>query len=346
MRDDDGSFTRSCHLPATAAMTIDWPRFVDLVRQHRRFLLTSHIRPDCDALGSELGMAGILEALGKEVRIVNGQTTPPNLAWIDPRRKIQAIGVDIQPAELADVEVYMVLDTSAWQQLGPMGDVLRVSTAKKIVLDHHVSSDDLGAEAFKNTAAEATGRLVVEAAGQLGVALTPDIATPLFAAIATDTGWFRFASTSGDTFRFGGQLVDAGVRPAEVYKSLYEQDTLARLRLVGRTLARTQAELAGRLVHTAILQDDFRATGALPSDSEDIINMTLGVTGTEVAVIFVEQPGGKFKVSFRSRSPVDCSRLAETFGGGGHKAAAGASVDGPFEAAQSRVLDAVRAAMQ
>ena len=78
-------------------------------------------------------------------------------AVLDPRRKIRAIGVDIQPAELADAEIFMVLDTSAWQQLGPMGDVLRVSTAKKIVLDHHVSSDDLGAEAFKNTAAEATG---------------------------------------------------------------------------------------------------------------------------------------------------------------------------------------------
>jgi bifunctional oligoribonuclease and PAP phosphatase NrnA len=327
-------------------MTIDWPRFVETIHQHQRFLLTSHIRPDCDALGSELGMAGVLEALGKEVRIVNGQTTPPNLAWIDPRRKIEAIGVDVQPADLTDIDLLMVLDTSAWQQLGPMGDVLRATTAQKIVLDHHVSSDDLGAEAFKNTSAEATGRLVVEAAGHLGVELSPDIATPLFAAIATDTGWFRFASTSGDTFRFGGQLVDAGVRPAEIYKSLYEQDSLPRLQLIGRTLARTQAELDGRLVHTAILQEDFRSTGALPSDSEDIINMTLGVAGTEVAVIFVEQTTGKFKVSFRSRSAVDCSRLAETFAGGGHKAAAGASVDGPLDAACSCVLDAVRAAMR
>jgi bifunctional oligoribonuclease and PAP phosphatase NrnA len=327
-------------------MTIDWPRFVETIHQHQRFLLTSHIRPDCDALGSELGMAGVLEALGKEVRIVNGQTTPPNLAWIDPRRKIEGIGVDVQPADLTDIDLLMVLDTSAWQQLGPMGDVVRATTAQKIVLDHHVSSDDLGAVAFKNTSAEATGRLVVEAAGHLGVELSPDIATPLFAAIATDTGWFRFASTSGDTFRFGGQLVDAGVRPAEIYKSLYEQDSLPRLQLIGRTLARTQAELDGRLVHTAILQEDFRSTGALPSDSEDIINMTLGVAGTEVAVIFVEQTTGKFKVSFRSRSPVDCSRLAETFAGGGHKAAAGASVDGPLDAACSCVLDAVRAAMR
>ena len=114
------------------------------------------------------------------------------------------INVDVQPAELADVEVLMVLDTSAWAQLGPMGEVIKATKAKKIVLDHHVSSDDLGAEQFKNVEAEATGRLVLEAAQHLGVKLSPEIATPLFAAIATDTGWYRFGSTRGDTFRAAG----------------------------------------------------------------------------------------------------------------------------------------------
>lgn len=325
---------------------IPWSRFVDLVRSHERFLLTSHIRPDCDALGSELGMAGILEALGKNVLIVNGQRTPPNLAWIDPRQRIKAIGADVQLADLNDRQVLLVLDTSAWQQLGDMAIVLRSTAAKKAVLDHHVSEDDLGAEAFKDTQAEATGRLVLEAAAQLGVPLTPEIATPLFAAIATDTGWFRFSSTSGGTYRAAGQLLDAGAKPTDIYRSLYEQDTLARLQLIGRTLARAQAELDGRLIYTAIFQDDFKATAALPSDTEDVVNLTLTVAGTQVAVIFVEQTTGKFKISFRSRSAVDCSRLAEQFGGGGHKAAAGATVEGPIEAAQHRVLDAVRAAMR
>ncbi|HUY88709.1 MAG TPA: DHH family phosphoesterase [Pirellulales bacterium] len=327
-------------------MPINWPRFVELVRTHQRFLLTSHIRPDCDALGSELGMAGVLEQLGKDVLIVNAQKTPPNLQFIDPQRKLKALGVDVQLADLEQIEVLMVLDTSAWAQLSDMGLVLRSTKAKKLVLDHHVSEDDLGAEPFKNTRAEATGRLVLEAAGQLGVTLTPEIATPLFAAIATDTGWYRFGSTTGDTYRFGGQLVDAGARPNEIYRSLYEQDTLARLQLVGRTLARTQSELNGRLVYTAVFQSDFQATGALPPDTEDVINLTLTVAGTEVAVILVEQPDGRFKLSFRSRSAVDCSRLAEIFGGGGHKAAAGAMTPGPFEAAQQKVLDAVRSAMR
>ena len=170
---------------------INWPRFVEIVQQHQRFLLVSHVRPDCDALGSELGMCGVLETLGKQVIICNGQATPPNLAFIDPQRKIKAIGVDMTAEGLADVEVLMVLDTSAWAQLGPMSDVIRTTAAKKIVLDHHKSEDDLGAESFKDVTAEATGRLVFEAAAQLGVPLTPAIAIPLFAAVATDTGYLR-----------------------------------------------------------------------------------------------------------------------------------------------------------
>ena len=226
-----------------------------------------------------------------------------------------------------------------------MGDVVKATKAKKIVLDHHVSSDDLGAEQFKNVEAEATGRLVLEAAQHLGVKLSPEIATPLFAAIATDTGWYRFASTRGDTYRAAGALVDAGARPFEIYNSLYEQDTLARLNLMGCVLCSAKTDLGGRLIYTIVQQSDFKTSGALPSDTEDIVNMTLNVGGTQVAVIMVEQPSGGFKISFRSRSQVDCSKLAEQFGGGGHKAAAGAFVPGPLAEAQKKVLDAVRTAM-
>lgn len=327
-------------------MTINWPRFSELIRSHQRFLLTSHVRPDCDALGSELGMAHVLEAIGKDVRIVNGQGTPPNIAFIDPEQRIGVINETVQPEELADREVLLVLDTSAWAQLGPMGDVLKTTKAKKLVLDHHVSSDDMGAEVFKNVQAEATGRLVMEAAEQLGVKLTEKMATPLFAAIATDTGWYRFGSASSDTYRLGAKLIDAGAKPAAIYNALYEQDTLGRMKLRGIILSRIVAELGGRLAHTHVFLDDFQKTGSLPSDTEDAINMLLAIAGTQFAVIFVELPNQSFKISFRSRCAVECSKLAEQWGGGGHKAAAGATISGPFQEVQSRVLDAVRQAMR
>ncbi len=325
--------------------TIDWPAFTELIAQHQRYLLTSHIRPDCDALGSELGMAGVLEALGKEVRIVNGQATPPNLVFIDPQQKIETIGQDVTPEELVDIEVLMILDTSAWAQLGPMGDVIRSTNARKVLVDHHVGEDDLGATPFKNTIAEATGRLVVEAAEHLGVALTKEIATPLFAAIATDTGWYRFGSTTSGTYRTAAKLVDAGAVPSDIFGALYERDSLARVKLRGRITERFVTELDGRLAHTSARLADFEQTGALPSDTEDVINIGLGVLGTEVAVILVELSSGGFKISFRSRCELNCNEVAKQFGGGGHKAAAGAFIDEPFDVAQQRVLDAVRAAM-
>lgn len=328
-------------------MTIDWPRFVEVVRAHQRFVLVSHIRPDADALGSELGMAGVLEKLGKQVKIVNGHATPRNLEFLDPERRIKTIGVNASASDVEGWDALMVLDTSAWAQLGPMADVVRAFPGKRIILDHHMSSDDLGAEVFKNTTAEATGRLVIEAADHLGVSITPEIASPLFAALATDTGWFRFRSLSADSFRWAARLVDCGAVPQEIYTALYERDTLARIQLIGRIMARTTTELDGRLVHTACFMDDFQATGAVPSDTEDVVNMTLAVAGTQVAVIFVEQQSGGYKISFRSRAAgVDCSKLAEQFAGGGHKAAAGAFLNEPYESAQKKILDAVRAAMK
>jgi phosphoesterase RecJ-like protein len=324
---------------------INWPRFAEIVRAHQRFLLVSHVRPDCDALGSELGMAGVLEAIGKTVKIVNGQATPPNLAFIDPAKRIGVIGQTVQPAELANIEVLMILDTSAWAQLGPMSDFIRAFPGKKLVVDHHVSEDDIGAEPFKNTQAEATGRLVVEAAEALGVKLTPEMAMPLFAAVATDTGWFRFGSASAGTYRVAAKLIDAGADPAVIYKALYEQDTIGRMKLRGRILARIETDFSGRLAQTYVLKEDFKETGSLPSDTEDMVNFCLAIKGTEVAVIFVEQQGGGFKISFRSRSKVDCSKLAEVYGGGGHKAAAGAFLQGPLAEVQPLVLDAVRQAM-
>lgn len=327
-------------------MPIDWPAFVEIVNSNETFLLTSHIRPDCDALGSELGMAGVLRSLGKNVQIVNGHPTPPNLTFIDPGNDIKVIGEDVQVEELKDMDVMIILDTSAWAQLGDMGEVVKTTNARKLIVDHHVSEDDLGAEPFKNTTAEATGRLVVEAADALGVELTAEIAKPVFAAVATDTGWYRFGSAKGDTYRLAARLCDAGADPTGIYGELYERDTEGRVRLRGLILSRAKTELDGKLVHTYVLAEDFGATGALPSDTEDAINLTMAIAGTEVAVILVGQLDGGFKLSFRSRCDVDCSKLAETFNGGGHRAAAGAFISEPFESAQPKILEAVRAAMK
>ncbi len=325
-------------------MGVNWKAFVDQVSHYETFVLVSHIRPDCDALGSELGMAEVLRSIGKTVRIINAHRTPPALQFLDPAGNIEVLGDNVEPENIS-ADCIMILDTSAWAQLGDMGDVIRGSRADKIVLDHHVGEDELGATMYKDYQAEATGHLVVQAADALNVPLTRSLSAPLFAAIATDTGWFRFGSVTSETYRVIARLVDAGVTPCEVYGDLYERDTLGRLRLRGLILSRTQSELGGALVHTYVQKEDFAEMGAEPSDTEDAINLTLAVEGTQGAVIFVGQLRGGFKLSFRSRCAMDCNEIAKQFGGGGHKAAAGAFQEGTLEEVQQRVLPVVRQAM-
>src|SRR5882757_5497895 len=174
-------------------MTIDWRPFTQLASEAKSFVITSHMRPDCDAIGSALGLALALRSLGKTVRIVNGDSVPPHIAFIDPNHDVQVLGRDVAATDVA-CDVHAVLDTSAWSQLGPMADIVQGSSARKINIDHHVSQDDLGATVFKDVTSESTGRLVLQAIDALGVNLTPEMAVPLFAAIGTDTGWFRFPS--------------------------------------------------------------------------------------------------------------------------------------------------------
>ena len=231
-------------------------------------------------------------------------------------------------------------------QLGDMGDVIRGSRADKIVIDHHVGEDDLNATMYKDYQSEATGHLVVQAADALGVPMTRSMAMPLFTAIATDTGWFRFSSVTAETYRTIARLIDAGVVPCEVYGDLYERDSLGRVRLRGLVLSRTKAEIGGTLMHTYVEKEDFEAMGALPNDTEDVVNLTLAVKGAQAAVIFVGQTRGGFKLSFRSQGALDCNHVARHFGGGGHKAAAGAFVEGNLDEVQDRVLPIVRDAMR
>jgi phosphoesterase RecJ-like protein len=322
---------------------IDWSLWRRIVEQHERFVLTSHVRPDADAVGSELGLAGALRAEGKQVRIVNASRNPPRLACLDPEHQVLHLGDDVQAGDLADAEVVVILDTSAWQQLGAMADYLRGSSAARVVIDHHLSGDDLGATEFKDTTAAATGELVFRALEYMGSALTPAIAEPLLAAIATDTGWFRFRSVHSETFRIAAALVDAGARPARLYEGLYERDTLARLRLMGVGLSRMTSALGGRVVYTEIHRADFQQTGAKPPDTEELVNFTLTVSGVEVGLIFIEQPAGGVKVSFRSRSDVDCRLWAEQLGGGGHRQAAGAILPDPLSEAIPKVFAALPA---
>jgi phosphoesterase RecJ-like protein len=324
-------------------MPIDWTRFVEIIRPRQRLLLTTHVRPDGDGLGSMLALADVLEQQGKTVRLVVASSLPPRYDFLDPAHRVRQF--TLPGDEYRDAEAVVVMDTGAWGQLGDFGTFLRSLTVPKVVIDHHVTQDDLGAERFVDVTAEATGRLGFEATMALGAPLSAGAAHALFVALAMDTGWFRHNNTTPATFALAAQLQSAGARPTDAYVDLFERNSLGGLKLKGLVLQRVQRTHDGRTAFTEIHKGDYEATGAVPQDSEDLVNYALSINGVEVGLFFMEQPRGGVKVSFRSRSRIDVARLAGTFGGGGHRLASGATLDATLDEARARVLAAVAAAL-
>jgi phosphoesterase RecJ-like protein len=317
-------------------MPCDWRPLVDWIKQRQRLLLTTHVRPDGDGLGSMKALALALRQMGKHVRLATPSFLPDRYDFLDPEKEISRF----QPPgnEYLDLDGLIILDTGTWNQLAEMGEFVRKLDVERVVIDHHVTQDDLGARRFVDTSAEATGRLVYEAIQALGVPLAPEAASTLFVALAMDTGWFRHSNTSAATLTLASELVAAGARPALLHQQLYDRNSLGRMKLTGLVLDRLVLSHGGRLAHSQIVLTDYEATGAKPPDTEDLVNYTLSVVGVEVGVLFMEQPRGGIKVSFRSRGAVNVAQLAQNFGGGGHAAASGAIVDGKMTEVQTRVL--------
>jgi phosphoesterase RecJ-like protein len=324
-------------------MPLDWAPFVQVVSRYRSFLLTTHIRPDGDGLGSMLALGEALRQLGKEVQLVIASAMPPRYQFLDPEGFIARFAPPGEPWR--HNEAVVVLDTGTWNQLGDFGPLLRTLSAAKVVIDHHPTQDDLGALRLVDETAEATGRLVFEAITALGVPLTKPAAEALLAAVAMDTGWFRHSNTTAATLTLAAEFVRCGARPTFLYEHLFEQNTLARLQLTGLVLERLRVVAGGQVAYSEIRRGDYATTGATPQDTEDLVNYTRSVAGVEVGLFFMEQPRGGVKVSFRSRARVDVAQLAEQFHGGGHRRASGAIVEGPLEEVRTRVLEAVFAAL-
>jgi phosphoesterase RecJ-like protein len=289
-----------------------------------------------------LALADALGRRGKDVRLTVASVLPPRYAFLDPAASVRRF----EPPGDAyrDADAVVVLDTGAWGQLGDFGPFLRSLSVPKLVIDHHLTQDDLGATRLVDATAEATGRLTYDAIRALGGPLSPRAAHCLFVALAMDTGWFRHDNTTPATFALAAELTDAGARPTAAYENLFECSTPGRLRLLGLVLGRLQTVQGGRVSYSELHRGDYAAAGAVPQDSEDLINYPRSLAGVEVALLFMEQPRGGVKVSLRSRA-VDVAAVAQRFGGGGHRLAAGATLETTLDDARRRVLDAVAASL-
>jgi len=322
--------------------TLDWNLFKQTLTRAQNVVIIGHVRPDGDTIGSSLAMKRALEALGKKVVAFNAYDVPTSLKFLDPNGEIRKLE-EATREELefaANADVTMSIDVSSWAQLGDCGAFFKTTDGGvKVVVDHHAVADQIGDVRYVDSNADSAGSLIFDAIKSLGVSWTSEIAFPLFVAISSDTGWFRFSSTSAETLRRAAELVESGVRVDLAYKLLNEQDSFGRFKLLGTAIANSVTFLDGKGVFAALSRQDFEEAGAESADSEDLVNEPLTVGGIEVSVFAIEQKDGSVKASFRSRCDLDCAKLAREFGGGGHFHAAGASPKGDLKTASKALME-------
>lgn len=325
---------------------IDWSPLLAILADKKRILITTHARPDGDALGSELALCLALRNRGQDAIIVNVDPVPPQFDFIGEERHLfRILGVDFLDENLAEVDLAIIVDTSARKQLPGIYEALVKNNLTLAVIDHHSISDRLTADTFQDATAPAAGSILMDFFDFAHIKITPRIAEYLFLAICTDTGWFRFPSMKPETFAQAARLMECGVNPAEMYSRVNECYPFARTKLMGVFATNATQEVDGRVTYSWITREDFQRCHADYSETTDMVNLLLSTKGSEVAVAFMEHENG-VRINFRSCCEINVAEIARVFGGGGHVKAAGAFMENPLHEVISAVLDEVRQKME
>lgn len=310
-------------------------------RAGRSVVLSTHINADGDGCGSETALARILTTLGMSVKIVNPTPWPDTYDFLLENDVVEASSEG--PAALRKSDLLIVLDISDVKRLGSLAETVRGLDVPKLVIDHHIPSDEPpGTEIMSDTAACATGELIYDLAVTLGQEITPAIAVALYVALLTDTGGFRFANTTARCLAIASQLLAAGVEPEEMYRRLYASHPIGRLHLLRDALATLEVDPAYGISWISVAAGAAEEYGLKSDDLEGLAEHPRSVGGTRMAIFFRDLGHGKIKVSFRSTGDVNVNEFARRFGGGGHARASGALIPGTLEEVRHTVVNAAR----
>ena len=304
----------------------------------RRVALSTHLNADGDGCGSESALARMLAAHGLEVRVVNPTPWPEMFDFLlgDEFVNLSSRG----SKALRDIDLLIVLDISDVTRLGHLTESVRALSVPKLVIDHHVASDDpAGPYGLSDTSACATAELVYDIAQVMGWEITPEIARALYTGMLTDTGGFRFSNTSPRCLAVAAQLLAHGVDPEEMYTRIYASAPAGRVRLMADVLATLQVDEAHGLTWLTMQAGALEKYAVKAEDLDGIVEHARSIAGTRMALLFRDLGHGKVKISFRSIGGTDVNVFAREFGGGGHAKAAGALVAGELSAVRDRVVE-------
>ena len=308
----------------------DLDAIVDRLRAGQRFVLSSHSRPDGDAVGSALAAAFALRALGKQATVVMDGVAPPSL---QPFPGVPEIVIASSVDETYDAAI--IMECSTLDRTGVSG----LDRSPVINIDHHPGNARYGAVNWVDESAAACGELVAALIDRLGVALDPVIATHLYLTILTDTGSFHFSHLTAHTFELARRMVEAGADPVAIARTHYDSNTLGRVRLFGSVLSGMQLGPDGRVAVLAVTRQMAEDAAGTYDDTEGLINFPLSVKEIQAVAFLKEQSPGEWRVSMRSKGPVDVGAIAQTFGGGGHSNASGCGASGSLAALSADFLE-------
>ena len=330
---------------------MNFDQAIQQIESAQNILITTHVRPDGDAVGCVAALKRLIERSaqrdGRTCKVqtlflspipVNYQFLLSESPWfLDSDLKKE----QIENSELDRFDLMIILDTSALRQLPDICDYLGKREKSILVIDHHLNGDDLGVCHLLNANAAATGEIIFDLAQHADWPLDEKTASALFAAIGADTGWFRFSNTSAHTFEIAARLVAAGAKPDLLYRKLLQSYPPERLQLLSLTLQTLELLCDNRLALMQITQDMLAQSGADRALIENIVNEPQQIASVVVSLLLVERDDGAVRASLRSREPVDISKIARQFGGGGHAQAAGATLDLTILDAKQKLIQAI-----
>jgi phosphoesterase RecJ-like protein len=311
-------------------------QIVAAIRSRQRFVLSSHARPDGDSIGSQLALAYALRALGKQVHVVNKDRASAPL--------LQFPGVpaiEIADSVAGDFDAAIIMECGDLARTGVSG----LDRYFVINIDHHPGNAGYGALNWFDATAAACSEMVYELIEALEVPWSPEMATHVYLGILTDTGSFHFSNITPRTFDISGRMLEAGVDPVLVARTVFDSNSMGRLKLFGSVLSRMQIDGTGRIAIIYLDHHMAREAGGSYEDSDGLINMPLTVKEIQAVVFFKQSEGDEFRVSMRSKGSIDIGTVAKEFGGGGHKNAAGCTVTGSVDLLQQIFLQKMTAAI-
>ncbi len=314
-------------------MQKDQNEAIELIDKYDDFLVTSHIDPDGDSVGSQLAIAYVLKRLGKKVKVGSEDGIPDTYSFL-------VDGIEIETRIEQGASVAVVVDCGSLERVGRLRPAVEASS-KILNIDHHKTNVRFGDVNLVDTSAGATAEILFDLIHQMDLPLTRMEAECLLAAIMTDTGCFRFPTTTPKTMRIGAQLIEAGANPYRVATEIFWSRSPAGIKLLGGALSTIEVDCDGRIATMEVTRRMYEESGANNRDTEGFANYPRSIKGVVVGILLREVDHGMFRVSLRSKEGYDVDRVASALGGGGHPTAAGFRIQGDLETVKRKVRDEV-----